>query len=114
MRLKLKYAEMDALIGALNAGITALQNAPDGADLADEDCLIIAVLEELRLKLEQKFLERKDRYGFTLKPSYAFAIRAVFAGQSRTSFAGNLVGQICDKAHQTYYQLRIDKKKKKN
>lgn len=98
MRLKFKYAEMEAFINTLGSGISYVRKQPEN----DEDYLIIAVLEELYLKLSQKFIERKPKYSFALKPAQGFAIRAVFAGSSRTTFEGNLINRICDEVHRVY------------
>jgi len=98
MRLKFNFSEMEAFLLCIEAAISTHQQH------TDEDCLIVATLEELQLKLAQKFLERKQKYAVTLKPAQAFAIRCIYAGHGRYSYEGNLIGKICDEAHQLYYK----------
>jgi len=98
MRVKFKHAEMQAFINTIGAGINYMRGTAE----SDEDYVIIAVLEEMHLKLSQKFIERKAKYSFGLKPAQGFAIRSVYAGSARDSFEGNLIGRICDDVHQIY------------
>jgi len=83
--------------------VGVLKNKP----MDDDDKLLFATLDEIRVKLEQRLIDVRDKYSFSFSCSQAFALRIMANDYvfDYTSYIGNKLRMIADDVHQQFSKL---------
>lgn len=98
MKFKLNNSEMLALIMVFQNCIQQINN---WQSKKAEDLLLLAVLEEMNLKMHQQILLKKPKYNVKLQPIHAIAFFIMFNQKlNATTHAGNMVQTMCNAIHQ--------------
>lgn len=98
-KTKLKADMLDGLLKFLETVIA------QSMDWTDEEKLLIAVLDELRLKLKKNSNDIKDAYTINFSPAQAFAIRLLYSDYyelNNTTYLGNYLHKISNEILKQY------------
>lgn len=100
LHIKGKRAFFEGLVDAIN---TIINNSDNNS--SNDDKLLCCVLQNLKLKIEKRLINYKDKYNIQLEHEQAIALKILYDDfiKNATTYIGNKLFQLNNQIHQNYY-----------
>jgi len=100
LHIKGKRAFFEGLVDAIN---TIINNSDNNS--SNDDKLLCCVLQNLKLKIEKRLINYKDKYNIQLEHEQAIALKILYDDfiKNATTYIGNKLFQLTNQIHQHYY-----------